>query len=268
MRGEREEHCLKRVIENYEKWYCYGISYDDLNLLQGILKEVRPNPESSTFPDFVFSNGFIEHFQITSSKVTRKGAVHQREYSQYRRKTDADIEAIQQNMNGNPCFGDVQEWQWSFHQPVHSYEYLKESLMQTWHNHIDSLGKYTGKKQIGIFIIEYPEFALAMCENVYGTIKEGFRYDDLREQQEFNAYRLSRDKEMLDYLYQFSNQIKFVIYVYYDGIEIIKLKNIPDHKKLLPWDFQVCPLTVLNRESLYRMSIPDKPSEIGEKQDE
>ena len=268
MRGEKEKKCLQKISENLANCYLYGISHDDLSLLQSILEEAQPNPESSTFPDFIFTDGFIEHFQITSSKVTRKGAEHQREYSQYRKKTDAAIKKVQQSMNKHPCFEAVQEYHWSFPQPVHSYENLKKSLEEIWSKHIDSLNKYTGKKQVGIFIVEYPEYALAMCENVYGTIKEGFRYDGLRDQQKFDAYRLSRDKEMLDYLYRFSRQLMFVFYVFHSGIEVIKLKNIPDHKKLLPWDFAVCPLTVLNCESLYGVSVPDKVLEIGEERDE
>ncbi len=251
MRGEKEKNCLQNIIENCANWYLYGVSYDDLNLLQSILQEAQPNPESSTFPDFIFEDGFIEHFQITSSKVTRKGAEHQREYSQYRKKTDTAIEAITRNMNSRPYLGEVQEYHWVFPQPVHSYENLKKSLEEIWSKHIDSLNKYAGKKQVGIFIVEYPEYALAMCENVYEAIKAGFRYDGLRDQQKFDTYRLSRDKEILDYLYRFSRQITFVFYVFHSGIEVIKLENIPDHKKLLPWDFQVCPLIVLNHESLY-----------------
>lgn len=78
---------------------------------------------------------------------------------------------------------------------------------------MESYQKYSGKKDIGIFMIEYPETALAMCENVYGRWIDGMAQGDVREQESFKDYRLSRDKALLNYMYDFRNEIKYVIFV-------------------------------------------------------
>ena len=258
MRGEREQACLDIIKKNYKKVRFYGLSVEDLNLLKKCLFSAIPNPESSRFPDFIFNDGFIEHFQVTSSKTNRRGAVHQKEYAFYRKKTDAAIKEFAEEMNEHPSFDVIQERHWSFEQPVHSYENLLYSFKSTWNSHIESLNKYPKNYETGIFLVDYPEFALAMHENSHAEVKEGLCYGDLREQQNFKSYRLSRDKMMLDYLYTYKEQIAFVIYLYYDGCEVIKLENIPELKKLLPWDFFVHPLIVWNDEVMYGISVSNK----------
>lgn len=46
-----------------------------------ILFSAKPNANSNSFPDFVFSGGGIEHFEITSSKEPGKGSVFKIEES-------------------------------------------------------------------------------------------------------------------------------------------------------------------------------------------
>lgn len=41
--------------------------------LQKWLKAAKPNQNSNEFPDFIFEDGFIEHFAVTSSSEGRKG---------------------------------------------------------------------------------------------------------------------------------------------------------------------------------------------------
>lgn len=256
MRGEREQACLDRIKNNLRNVCFYGTSIKDVKFIKNCLSSAIPNPESSKFPDFIFKGGFIEHFQITSSETNRKGAVHQKEYAYYRKNTDSAIKEFQEEMNENPSFDVVQEKHWFFGQPAHSYENLVYSFKSTWDSHIESLQKYSQRNGVGIFLVDYPEFALAMSEDAYTGVKEGLRYDDIRIPQKFKAYRLSRDKKMLDYLYTYKEQITFVVYIYYDGYEIIKLENIPELKKLLPWDFTVYTLAVRNVESIYGISVP------------
>lgn len=264
MRGEREKSCIERIKRECNKWCCYGVSYEDMELIQNILDKAIPNPDSSIFPDFIFDGGFIEHFQITSSKTNRKGSVHQKAYSDYRKRTDEEIRNIQNNTFYSPDV--VQDYHWSFPQPDHSYDNLKKSLERVWKEHISSLESYKGEKGIGFFVIDYPEIALAMCENI--NIKAGLRFDDLCEQHKFNEYRLSHDKKMLDFMYQHRNQIAFVIYANYNRIEIIKIENIPEIQKLIPRQYVVCPLYVHNSESLYGISIPRNTQNDKEDADE
>lgn len=256
MRGEREQCCLNMVKDNWRSILFYGLSQEDINFVQNGVFQAEPNCESSKFPDFIFTGGFIEHFQITSSQMSKKGALHQKEYAHYRKNTDNEIHEFQEEMNVHPSFDEVQERHWCFHQPKHSYESLVKSFESIWQHHIESLKKYSGCGERGVFLVDYPEFALAMCEKIYDGVKGDLRYDDLREQQKFKAYRLSRDKRMLDFLYEYRELVEYVIYVYYNGCEIIKLKHIPELKKLLPWDFEIYPLIVGNMESMYGISVP------------
>ena len=53
----------------------------------------------------------------------------------------------------------------------------------------------------------------------------------------------------------YKNYIKYAIFVYGDGFEIIRLENIPYLIKLLPWDYITYPLAVNTMQSLYNVSI-------------
>lgn len=85
-RGEKESFCLEKVKmemfsdltndalnENphynldFDKNY-FGLLEDERAEFVNIIREAKPNPSSSEFPDFIFADGFIEHFQITSSR--------------------------------------------------------------------------------------------------------------------------------------------------------------------------------------------------------
>ncbi len=124
MRGEREQNCLNKVKENWGEVSIYGLSQEDIDVVKhGVFRAV-PNCESSKFPDFIFDGGFIEHFQITSSQTSKKGALHQKEYAHYREETDKEICKFQEEMNVHPSFDEIQERHWCFNQPKHSYENL------------------------------------------------------------------------------------------------------------------------------------------------
>lgn len=84
-------------------------------------------------------------------------------------------------------------------------------------------------------MIEYPETALAMCENVYGRWIDGMAQGDMREQESFKDYRLSRDKALLNYMYDFRNEIKYVIFVNPQRVEVIRTENNPILLTAVPW---------------------------------
>ena len=150
---------------------------------------------------------------------------------------------------------------------VHNHEYLIKSFENSWCHHMESYDKYMGNKEIGIFMVEYPEMALSMYENVYEGWISGMSQGDMREPEEFKGYRLSRDKELLNFIYRYKEQIKYVIFVSNQGIEIICLDKIPYLLKLMPWDYVILPMVVGTVSTLYNISIPIKQEE-EEKKDE
>lgn len=251
----------------------FGLTEEDRKEFFNVLRKVKPNENLSEFPDFVFDNGFIEHFQITSSKETRKGATETKEQNQFYKKVEIETEQFKEECNQTPSFDKVRSKSWERENCEHSYSNLLESFKRNFEHHIESLGKYTGNKDVGIFIIENSEFALSMMENVYASWVNGMSHGDLREQQTFNCFRLSRDKSLLNYIYGFKDKIKYIIYVYEGqeevknstnricaeyvqkkNYEVIKVDSIPYLLKLLPWDFIVVPMYVKNVSSIYNIS--------------
>ena len=72
MRGEREAECLTAIREHFESIHFFGLSYEDKQSFRNAIFNAQPNKNQSEFPDFVFLDGFIEHFQITSFQTNRK----------------------------------------------------------------------------------------------------------------------------------------------------------------------------------------------------
>ena len=292
MRGQKEQECLE-LVKNYiftvdgkplihpftnqtyldvsdeefqreQIWFInsechinyFGLLEEDRIEIEQILRAAKPNINASAFPDFVFENGFIEHFQVTSSKETKKGAKHTKEMSLFASKVNAETERLKQEWDDTPSFDKVRSKQWMLDNPEHSHEYLVQSFERNWSNHIESLEQYAGNKGVGIFLVEYSDFALSMIENVYKDWINGMAQGDMREQEKFHCYRLTRDKRLLDFIYQYKEQIKYVIFVYCSGFEIIRLENIPYLLNLLPWEYIIYPMTVKNISSVYNISVP------------
>ena len=46
------------------------------------------------------------------------------------------------------------------------------------------------------------------------------------------------------------DKIRYVIYVYRDGFEIIRTDNIPYLLKLMPWDYMIYPMIVQERQTM------------------
>lgn len=244
MRGEREQSCLDIIkndlsIENPQKYF--GLSKKDVDELIDIVKNVKPNNELSVFPDFIFQSSLIEHFQITSSKTNKDGAKHIRKVNCFKSKVQKETEEIKSKWNENPEYNDIRSQHWSMEYPEHSYKYLEESFKSNWENHIESFRKYEGKKDNSIFMIEYSDFAITMYENVYADWINGMSNGDMRKPEYVECYRLTRDKKLLNYIYTFRKEIKYVIFVYGKRYEVIKLDNIPYILKLMPWKYVMAP---------------------------
>lgn len=242
----------------------FGLVENDREEFERVLREAKPNPAASRFPDFIFENGFIEHFQVTSSAVTRKGSTHVKKENEFRLHVDTETEKLKAEWNETPSFDAVRSRSWTFTNPPHSYKLLENSFKNNWERHMESYKKYTGPKQVGIFMVEYPDSALAMCENVYQDWINGMAQGDMREQEQFNEYRLSRDKNLLQYVYQFKDEIKYVVFLNHTRIEVIRTENIPYLVKLLPWDYVIAPLMGKTVASLHNISIPASPKQEGE----
>lgn len=229
---------------------CFGLLEDDRFEIASILRTAKPNERLSEFPDFIFRKGFIEHFQITSSKTTRKGAEHKKDEQAFKSAVQKEQEEVRKQWEHEMECNTLRSTSWTFEYGAHSYEDLKKSFQDSWEKHLQSLEKYNGTKEIGILMIEYDESALGMIECVYTDWINGMSQGDMRKQEDFKNYRLSRDKKILNYIYQFKDKIRYVIYVYRDGFEIIRTDNIPYLLKLMPWDYMIYPMIVQERQTM------------------
>lgn len=264
---------LDELHENYIM-YCnmdfyrknsFGMTSEEIVNLTDILRNIDLEQNSSTFPDFVFENGFIEHFRITSSKTTGKGSTHERELSEFKVRAKRKDAEFEKECGKAPEQYRVYVNTTCMQNPAHSYEYLKDAFINSWQHHIDSCNKYTGKKEIGIFIVEYSDIALSMHEDMYSEYKDGATTGDLRAAENFDEYRLSRDKEMLSYIYEHRECIKYVVFENCERIEIISTDSIPCIIKLLPWSYRILPLSVI---TMSRTHICYAPKLDGDTKDE
>lgn len=257
--GEEEflkERMLYQQAVAVEKFF--GLSEEDVIKIERVLRDAMPNPKISQFPDFVSALGFIEHFYVTSSMTNKKGSFHKKEEAIFMEKVEKEEEQFKNEMNKNPSFGEVKAIHNTFSFPKHSHEYLMKSFINTWNKHMDSYEKYRGIKGISIFMIEYQDMALRMRED-FGDVKCEVWYGDmLCSEKRYNYYRLSRDAELLKFIYKFKDKIKFVIMVCGDNVEIICVENIPELLKLIPYKFEIhAPSIMCEQTSLYGISVPN-----------
>ncbi len=271
MRGDAERKCLKAVQrcifesspfrketaytvsedEFFENYYLYakpggqiffGMSEDDIVHFENLLRLVKPNSAPSEFPDFTSDRGFVEHFQVSSSEITKRaGALHKKEYAEFQKVANQKERQLMDEMNEHPESGKIETLTQVFTYPRHSYEYFCTSFKKTWEHHAESLDQYGGCKDIAVFMIEYQEHTLHMCEDFSELkLKEKFSYGDLLKDERYSYYRLSRDKNLLNYIYGYKGKIDYVVMVTEDELpEIIKVENIPELLKLNPHGFLI-----------------------------
>lgn len=268
-RGEKEQACFSLVQQYLHTEVKYfGCSAQDVDNIEKIFKNSFPNPQSSLFPDFIFENGFVEHFQISSGQNTKNGSEHKRDHSKFESDFDEGEKNFKEELSKNPAFGECKTFSSTMHYKNHSYDNLVDSLKKSWTHHINSMQGYEGNKEIGIFLIEYNEMGLSMMEDCFAGCKSGLRYDDLYEQEHISDYRLSRDKNMLNYLYQQRDGIQYIIYVCSHFIDIIATKNISEILKLLPFEYRIAPLHIMETHSTFAVSVPNFEIKREETNDE
>ena len=234
----------------------YGLTQDDFFEITNSIRKAEENKNLSEFPDFVFENGFIEHFQITASKQSKKkGSAEKADEERFKKETQVEIDAFYKYCNENPCFDHVRSKEWTRKNlPEYRYEYLVNSFKTNVEKHLDSLQKYNGCKDISIFLIENPEINIEMCENTFKNMREGLRCDYEMRQEHFIRYMLSRDKNMLEYLYKFKDKIDYIIYYYEENFEIIKVENIPELYKWIPNEYLMVPRQIQITHKVYNIS--------------
>lgn len=224
--------------------HLFGLLPEDSEELASILLNAKPNNNSSEFPDFIFEKGFIEHFQITSSKETRKGAKQKIESVKFEKKVEKENKEFEDFCNSNPDFNNCRTKSWEMNNSELSYDYLVKSFKKNLEKHLKSMEKYEGEKEIPVFLVVLSNSALGMFENKFYEWKNFMYHGDFKLGENFKYYRVSRDKNLLNYLYELKDNIKYFIFLNQNCIEIIKTENIYYFLNLLPYDFLIEPMNV------------------------
>lgn len=215
----------------------YGFDNDDFVEILNAIRTAKENTNLSEFPDFLLEDGFIEHFQITASRENRKGSAEKIDVSIFKKKINNEVNEFYKYCNETPSFiGRSKEWVRT-NLPEYSYENLVFSFKSNFEKHLKSLEKYNGEKDLSIFLIENEEVNLEMYGNSYLNTKK-LNSD---RQEHFIRYMLSRDKDMLNYIYNFKDKIKYIIYFYEENFEVIKVENIPELFKYLRNEYIILP---------------------------
>jgi len=202
-----EKLCLNHVVKHID-----SLNLDDN--LKNLIKNAEENNETK-FPDFTFDGGFVEHFKITASKEMKK---HGAEFQQTEAQKYRKVESKREDLNVGESF------EVKYIHNSHSYENLKASMKRNFTKHIESRRKYiTSKRKADyrVFLIENFESSLQMHINPYKD-ENGNNVPP----QTFNYYSLKHDNEMLQYLSQFKDEIDYVLYAHFSGVEVIELRSI------------------------------------------
>lgn len=200
------------------------------NSVYKYLKIAKSNPKASDFPDFIFDGGFIEHFQVTAAMETKKGDKHRIAESEFDKESERILGELKtEYVNSKPCSGTVTTDVWEMDSPKYSYVDYVKSFKRNFEKHIESLDKYQGDKSVGIFLVEY----------------SGARIKIMRKGYFLKSYKIEYDKDMLLYLQDYSDKLKYVSIFWGDtqgdvkgdmSCEIIELSRISDMLSKLPKD--------------------------------
>ncbi len=182
-----------------------------LDQIKEYLFRACPNPNNNVFPDFIFEGGCVEHFELTSSKETRKGSEFKIEENINNKKKKSLFTEFQNNdlsskhipfsMTTTTC-QDVYEW--------FSYEECLMSLEKTLAKHIESLSRsdFVGKNVV--FLLEQQTARMVLDDGAYPI----------------HFYELHKDKKALEIIKNHCKNLTFLVYFVADSIEIIDLNNI------------------------------------------
>ena len=261
-RGEIEQTCFdsaKHALFS-ENEICYACSDEDKKIIKNIFETSMPNPKASKFPDFIFDGGFIEHFQVSSSHSNRNGSTMKHEQNKLKKDSKMKEDSLMAEMSDTPSYEGKTISTDIWHRE-HSYENFFSSFKRSWEKHIESLEKYKGDKSIGIFMIQYDDSALVL-DAFFPNVKTELYYGDLLERPKYRGYRITHDSNVLEYIYQFKEKFKYVVFFNNDSFrglwcEIICVENIPEILKIVKGKFRFHCIKICSGHYIHGVSIPN-----------
>lgn len=214
-----ELDCLNKVRSRISPDDCFGVSKENYKDLKMWIESAVSNTNTSEFPDFLFDDGFIEHFSITSSLEGRKGSKQKAESSKLQAKSQRDfLLELDKSQVDSVTKHSVNR----YFEP-HSHSNIVRSINRNWEKHIKSYDDYSLTKNHSIFLMEYIDFALQTAVENKG-----------KPVTVYNSYRISSDKELLKWIYKFKDKIEYLIMFHEESLEIIRIDKISELIESLP----------------------------------
>ena len=220
-RGKQEKDCLDQVNDLFsQSKVSYIGTREDYLFIKEAFGNAVPNSASSEFPDFLFKGGFIEHFQVTSTMENKKGSEFKKKQNLFHQECEEKETAIKNEPYSSfPPVGTctLTCCTMKMESPDSSYENYRKSFKKNWDHHIDSR-KACALKGKSVFLIEMVGNPIIVKEN--GAFKQ--------------FYKLADDKDILEYMYKFKEEVEYVVFTYSDQCEVVSISENPNNKELLP----------------------------------
>lgn len=219
--GKIEESCLNRVKKYclLNETYYSGITEEEKKSLIALIKTAKDTDgKTTTFPDFIGENGWIEHFKVTSSQSSQKGYESDINHAEMKRSIEQQIGEAKQSEN---CTN--YQFSASTVRQNDNIENYRKSLMTSWKKHYKS---YERKQQelknlkIGVFLIDSDDIFLPYIK--FNDMRNGIIEDDNL------PFEVVHDKEIMDFIQQYQADIQYVIFVSKRIVKILKTSSIHD----------------------------------------
>ena len=242
-KGEQARHereVMKAVSEffNNPASDCFfGFTHDDKRELTEVFEKLKQN-EETTYPDFFGPHGCVELFRISSSREGRKGGPKQQ-------IEDGKLISEVNRDDKSEELGAPAARQYCRVRPAHSYEALTEHLRKQFSKHLESMRKGEFDSALTVFVVELADPDLeCMFVPTNRTVPDGISFGGLwpaySGEERLGLYRLSRDRENLQWLARQGKGVHYVIFLGPAGIEAINLRRVEVLVPFLPWDLVAC----------------------------
>ena len=210
---KNELDCLNKIKESFLFSNTLKKEFDnsDYFIMSAILSSAHQNENSNDFPDFFFDGGIIEHFEVTTADEDRKGSKYIRDSANYQRLNEEEIKKQDNEFINSPH--QPHSFQTITIENQHngfSYENFVKSFKKNAEQHLCSLSKSKCVNQTIVFLIEKQGGSLFYPLNSY----------------QVRFYRISEDKQLLQYIKEEMSSVDYIIYRDLDRYEIIDLSKI------------------------------------------
>lgn len=186
----------------------------DCEQILSFIASANPNDDPNVFPDFVFNNGGIEHFQIDSSKETKKGSEFIRDEKANQRVIEEDFLKQKELLTKDKIHNNESRViTYSNEYNYFSYGAFLKSLERNINRHVKSLNKQGYQNKTVIFLMDQQSARLSIFSK-YRTFKE--------------FYILSKDRTALNIIKKICVNVDYLIYIVADAIELIDLSKIDE----------------------------------------